>query len=469
MKKLSFIFLLLAYCVSFSQSVSEKLSAAFSQLESDPQLKHALASLYVVDAKTGAVIFDKNAEVGLAPASCQKLFTSAAAFELLGHDYRYKTEIGYDGKVENLVLKGNLHIVGSGDPTLGSWRWSQTKEENVMNEIISSLKQFHINSIAGDVLIDDSKFSIQPVPDGWIWQDIGNYYGAGCWGINWHENQYDMILQSGAKVGDDAFVSENKPSISASAFINQLKTAEKGSGDNAYIYWPPYSQFAFTEGTMPLGESNFVISGSIPDAPLYFGRVLQQAMSKNNIRVTKGFKVNTDRLLEKRLWPSAQSIFFTHYSPTLDSINYWFLQKSINLYGEALVKTIAYEKRGFGSTDKGIEILKDFWASHGIEPSAINIIDGSGLSPQNRVTTTSLVKVLQYASTRPWYNSFYAALPTINNMKMKSGSIGGAKSYAGYEASKDGATYIFAIIVNNYDGESSQVVQKMWKVLDVLK
>ena len=101
--------------------------------------------------------------------------------------------------------------------------------------------------------------------------------------------------------------------------------------------------------------------------------------------------------------------------------------------------------------------------------AAVNIIDGSGLSPLNRVTTDALVKVLQFASKRPWFNSFYSALPEINGMKMKSGSIGGARSFAGYQTDKNGQGYIYAIIVNNYDGPSSDIIHKMWKVLDILK
>jgi len=459
----------LIYHLVPAQAIEQDLEKITQQLMSDPQMKHAILGLHVIDAKTGTVVYDKNGAVGLAPASCQKLFTSIAAFELLGHDFRYKTELGYDGKIEDLTLKGNLHIVGTGDPTLGSPRWYQTREDIVLNEIMAAIKQFHITKIVGDVLIDDSKFSIQPIPDGWIWQDIGNYYGAGCWGINWQENQYDIILQTGARVGDDAGISVTKSEIPASVLLNQLKTGEKGSGDNAYIYLPPYSTFAFTEGSMPLGETNFTISGSIPNAPSYFAHVLEKNFIKNGIKFNKPFKTNVDRIAEKRNWPSIQSSIFTHYSPTLDSMNYWFLKKSINLYGEAFVKTIAYKKAGFGSTEKGIGIIKDFWGSSGIESSAINIIDGSGLSPQNRVTPEALVRALQYAGTRAWFKSFYAALPEINGMKMKSGAISGARSFAGYHTAKDGKEYIFAIIVNNYSDSPGEIVSKMWRILDTLK
>ena len=75
----------------------------------------------------------------------------------------------------------------------------------MLKHIISNLKTKGINKIEGNIILDDSKFSYQPLPGGWIWEDIGNYYGAGTWGINWNENQYDLILKPGMKEGDNVF------------------------------------------------------------------------------------------------------------------------------------------------------------------------------------------------------------------------------------------------------------------------
>lgn len=99
----------------------------------------------------------------------------------------------------------------------------------------------------------------------------------------------------------------------------------------------------------------------------------------------------------------------------------------------------------------------------------MHIIDGSGLSPQNRITTEFLVKVLQYATDKPWFNSFYNALPLYNNMILKSGTIGGVKSFAGYHTSKAGVNYTVAFIVNNFEGTAINIVKKMYTVLDELK
>ena len=134
-----------------------------------------------------------------------------------------------------------------------------------------------------------------------------------------------------------------------------------------------------------------------------------------------------------------------------------------------MVKTIAYEKTKYGSTDTGVNIIKDFWSKHGIEKTALNISDGSGLSPANRITASSLTTALLYAKKQPWFSSFYNALPVINNSKMKSGSIGGVLSYTGYVKSKTDDDYTFAFIIDNFNGDGSALREKMWKVLDILK
>src|SRR5215213_5888481 len=196
MKKLIFGFLfVLITCSCFAQDISSKLKKAFKAFELDSQLRNSISSLYVINAKTGKVVFDKNSGIGLAPASTQKIITSATAYELLGKDFRYVTYIGYDIGIEKGELLGNLYFLGAGDPTLGSFRWKETKDTLVFKKISDALKKNNVKKIRGDIWIDDLQFGINPVPDGWIWQDIGNYYGAGAWGFNWRENQYDLVLK----------------------------------------------------------------------------------------------------------------------------------------------------------------------------------------------------------------------------------------------------------------------------------
>src|ERR1700733_5226357 len=106
-----FFFFPLSYL--FAQAISRQLQSAYQEFEKDEQLKHAISSLYVIDAKTGKVVFDKNSQVGLAPASTQKIITATTAFELLGREYRYKTDLGYHGKIIGDTLKGDIVLHAS--------------------------------------------------------------------------------------------------------------------------------------------------------------------------------------------------------------------------------------------------------------------------------------------------------------------------------------------------------------------
>ena len=105
----------------------------------------------------------------------------------------------------------------------------------------------------------------------------------------------------------------------------------------------------------------------------------------------------------------------------------------------------------------------------GINENELNIFDGSGLSPLNRVTIHAQVEILKYAKTKDWFPYFYDALPEYNGMKIKSGTIRGVKGFCGYHKSKDDNDYIFSFLVNNFNGSASGLVNKMYKVLDVLK
>jgi len=453
-----------------AQTTGQKLQKAFQQFESDSQLKHAISSLYVIDAKTGEVVFDKNGQVGLVPASTQKIITSVTAFELLGKDYRYQTRFGYQGTIAGRKLKGRLLVIPSGDPTLGSWRYEQSNETNVINRVVQRIRSLKIDSV--DFLaVDDSHFEVNNIPDGWIWQDIGNYYGAGSYALNWRENQYDIALQSGNTIGDDVEIARIKPALYGPHEIKpKLKSAAKGSGDNAYIYLPVGVAPAYIKGTIPVNEKQFTISGALPNPVNEFQSRLLDTLKRSGIssRYEPAATFNTGEefapINEKNT-----TIIHTEYSPALDSIIYWFLKKSINLYGEALLKTLSYEKQGFGSTDSGVAIIRKFWKDKGMDPDELNMADGSGLSPLNRVTTHAQVAALQFAKKRDWFPSFYDALPEYNGMKMKSGTISDVKGFCGYHTSKDGREYIFSFLVNNYNGRTSGVVNKMYKVLDELK
>jgi D-alanyl-D-alanine carboxypeptidase/D-alanyl-D-alanine-endopeptidase (penicillin-binding protein 4) len=133
----------------------------------------------------------------------------------------------------------------------------------LLNKWSGLVHHLKIKKIEGDIVGVDNKFETQTTPGGWIWEDIGNYYGAGVSGLNWHENQYDLKLSPGKKEGDSVEIIGTYPEGEYHSFINELRTGPKGSGDNGYIYLPPYSYNGFVRGTIPGRKSFFRTSGSL--------------------------------------------------------------------------------------------------------------------------------------------------------------------------------------------------------------
>jgi D-alanyl-D-alanine carboxypeptidase/D-alanyl-D-alanine-endopeptidase (penicillin-binding protein 4) len=469
MKRIIFLLTMLAVVSNLSaQTITNKLAKAFAQFEKDSQLKSGIASLYVIDGVTGKVVFDKNSGIGLAPASTQKIITSAAAYELLGKEFRYETGFGYYGTLKADKLIGGIYIKPSGDPTLGSWRWKSTSEDSVLKRVTTAIEKTGIRTY-GSFVLDATGWEGETIAGGWVWDDIGNYYGAGAEVLNWRENQYDLLMKSGKSIGDPVTIVATKPSLYNYDFASNVTSAAKGTGDNSYIYFPVTSSTGVVRGTIPVEEERFTISGAMPSARAQFLATLNDSLSRRAI--TKEFMNLTVDKFSKNTTPSNISFFHTETSPPLDSISYWFLKRSINLYGEALVKTMAVKEGKTATSDNGAEIIQNFWAGKkiGVDKTELNMYDGSGLSPLNRTTTHAQVAILQYAKKQTWFAGYFNGFPEFNSMKLKSGTISRVKGFCGYHTSKTGKQYIISFIVNNYNGGSSALVQKMYKVLDILK
>lgn len=463
MRSIFFFLCLFIITNSFCQDITSRLSKAVEALQSHPTMKHASIGFYVVESKTGKAIFEKNPHIGLAPASTLKVVTSATAYEVLGKDFRYETKILLAGDKKENSWNGQLIVEGSGDPTLGSWRWNTTSIETIGEKLAKALKAKGVSKITGQLQFLPGNWDNQATPDGWTWEDIGNYFGAGARILNWHENSYKLNFRPGKNIGDATSIISTEPNIPGIQWINEIKTAKAGSGDNAVIYLPEKGTVGYLRGTIPAGVEKFTIRGSIPSVEAVIVGSLNSELKKHQV-ISELSSSETSKLNTA----GSESIG-SFYSPPLDSINYWFMKESINLYGEALLKTMAEKRKGRGETRLGVDLVKDFWKDKGIDAGALKIQDGSGLSPANRITPHALVTILQHASKQPWFNSFYHSLPVQNNIRMKSGYIGGVRSYAGFIKSKSGEEYSFAFIINNFDGSASAAREKMWQVLDILK
>lgn len=479
MKKLTVVlFLLISAASTFSQGLEMKaLQAEMDKITNSTYLKPARWTFVVREAESGKTLIDLNPDETLLPASTMKTVTSAAALGILGENYRFSTYLEHDGEIVDGVLKGNLFIRGGGDPTLGSERFNEkTNVESLLKNAVGMVKAKGITKIEGNIIGDASLFEDAMVPVNWVWNDIGNYYGAGASGLTFHENMYYLYFEPNDTVGNIAKLLRTEPEVKDIDFVNEMKTGKKGSGDQGYIYGAPYTSLRYLRGSIPQGKSEFYIKGSLPDPALYAAQCLEKAISEANISVTGQPATMRSLHLDGAAPDGKRIVLSTYKSPILKDIVYWLNKKSVNLYAEHLLKAIGQKKLDDGSTEGGAKAVAAWWKAKGVDVNGLHMSDGSGLSRYNGITGRQLCSMLQKNTSQPWFDSFYESLPiagvasdpgtlrrmckntaAAGNVRAKSGYISRVRSYAGYVDTKSGKRLCFAMVANNFTCKASQM------------
>ncbi|MFH1005747.1 MAG: D-alanyl-D-alanine carboxypeptidase/D-alanyl-D-alanine-endopeptidase [Bacteroidota bacterium] len=466
--------------ISFSQI--SKLRNQIALLQGDTDFVYASWSVCVLDVKKDSVIAEYNSTLGLVPASCQKIITTAAALSILGHKFKYETYLEYDGKLDLGTLNGNLYIKGGGDPTLDSETFKKKNDTvSLTDKWAAIIKSKGIKKIKGAVIADASVFEDEMIPCTWIWGDMGNYYGAGASGLSFKDNKFALYFKSGTKKDDSTFITKIFPEIPGMQIINYVKTG--GTSDNAFIYGAPYEELHYVRGTIPFNKTNYEVEGSISDPSLFCAQSLNNSLIKIGVVIDKEPTTIRDLQLEnKNLKLETRKRLHTQTSRSLEEIIYQTNLQSNNLFAEHLLKTIAMKKTKFGEYQTGINIVTNFWKSKGVDMKGFYMYDGCGLSRWNLVSTKQLSEILRVITLDSvLFEKFYNCLPVAgkngtlgklcrgtaaeNNIHAKSGYMTRVRSYAGYVTSKKGNLISFAIIVNNYDCSPTQVKEKLEKLM----
>jgi D-alanyl-D-alanine carboxypeptidase/D-alanyl-D-alanine-endopeptidase (penicillin-binding protein 4) len=405
---------------------------------------------------------------------------------VLGEDYQFKTELQYDGQLKpDGTLDGNLYIRGGGDPTLGAGRTTGSLAlGELMGLWVAKVKAAGIKRVNGMVVGDADVFDENVIPSGWTWSDIGNYYGSPAFGLNVNDNLYRLSFRPGARAGEPAKVLRTDPAMHGMEFTNEVTTGAPGSGDNAYIYGVPYTDMRIVQGTVPAGVKEFTIKGAMTDPPLTCAELFHDRLQAGGVPIDK--LPTTTRLLRQRkaLSTAGRTAFYTHLSPALKEIVYQTNLQSMNLYAEAMLKMMGVEAFKDGTTVSGTMAVENFWRGKGVDLGGFFMRDGSGLSRSNALTAATLTTMLQYAANQPFFTSYYASFPVAGvsgtmsnvgrgtaaegNVRAKTGTIERVTSYSGYFRTRSGELMTFAIIANDYNGESKAIRRKIEKIMGMM-
>lgn len=462
------------------------LKNAFEAFRSDPAVRNANWSIIVADATSGTEILSFNADKPIVPASTQKLVTTATALRLLGHDHSYHTAIEYTGRISNDgTLTGDLYIRGSGDPSLGSARLNDSlKIENVFSKWHQYILDAGISRIDGNIISDESIFDPEMIPRHWLWEDIGNYFGAGASGLTVNENEYTVYFNAGNSLGSPATVVSSSPRIPGMKFINEVTTAQTGTGDQVYIFGIPYGSERRLTGTIPLNARNFSVRGSMHDPPSYLSAGFLDFLKDNGIVVTGTSSTYRTAPADGIITAESGQPLGIWESPPLFDIIYHTNHSSVNSYAENLLKTIGHTKSGTGSFESGLASVSAFWGEMGANTDLSGLRDGSGLSPVNRISASSLNEILLMSFDHPSFGVLLNSLPLAGYsgslagqlhgsasegiLRAKSGFLSNVRAYAGYTIMSNGNMASFVFIVNDYQGGAAAMGQKMLRLLDAV-
>ncbi|MGH1336810.1 MAG: D-alanyl-D-alanine carboxypeptidase/D-alanyl-D-alanine endopeptidase [Aureispira sp.] len=454
------------------------LELALQTLEQDPALKHASISFCAIDVNSNTIYAQRNANTSLAPASSMKVITTGAALATLGPDYTFKTHLEYSGSISNGTLRGNLYLRGMGDPSLGSPIMEGVLDRaTFMKKLVTAVQKAGIQRIEGTVIGDGSYFEDQIVVPTWQWGDVGNHYGAGVSGLNYHDNLYYIYFGRTNTFGDIPKVDHTDPVIPGLALDNRVTQAGSRTGDNAYVFSAPFGQQAIIRGTIPKGSGLFDIKGATPDPSLLCAHDLRNALINQGISVAK--IATTQRQFKRQ---ERRQNILTHSSPQLHVICKHTNEASRNMYCEAMLKAMGAKVKGTGTTDNGIAVVMDLWRGRGLELSGFFMKDGCGLSARNGVTAKTFAAImrkmyLDKASFGDFYNQLAIAGRTgtlrnvgrnslaENNVRAKSGSMNRIRSYTGYVTTKSGKLLSFSILVNNYSCTGYRMRKKLETLL----
>jgi D-alanyl-D-alanine carboxypeptidase/D-alanyl-D-alanine-endopeptidase (penicillin-binding protein 4) len=467
-----------------------KAEEAVMAFTSDPVFSQAVLSICVTSGN-GETLASHNAHKMVVPASNMKLITTGAAIHALGKDYRYESCLGYKGKIQDGVLNGDLYILGSGDPTLGSRDSIATPLEMTFLHWKNMLEKSGIRKINGHIIGDGRAFEGMPEEESWLWNDIGTYYGTGVSALNFYENMQSFSVTAGAAPGEPVSIAPQYPIVPWMEFRYNCRTGEKGTGDKLYMYTSDLAPVAEIRGTFAVdrGKKRVDCSNKFPELTCakYFADWLQN----NGIPCTKGAadtKLKTDWMTSEIR--DSMVVIGSSPSPALKRIIHTTNHASNNLYADALFRTIGKTSIGKADYASSAEALKSILKSMGLDTSkGLYVKDGSGLSRQNLVSADFFCRFLEAMMHSPAFEEYVESLPSPggngtlqynmknhpvelrSRLKVKSGSMNGIRCYSGYIIPREGTkneTIIFSILTSNCTSPTWKVRPMLDKLMAAL-
>jgi len=454
--------LLLAPIAAGAADLPARLDAALAA----PALRGARVAALVVDAG-GRPVYERTPDRALIPASNMKVLTALAALHVFGPTHHFATELFSEAPPTADGAVGTLWLRGSGDPSLTSedyWR------------LAADLRRLGVTRVEGDLVLDDSAFDGQRWHPSWGRPGSRAYHApVGALTVNY--GAFAVSVAPGASPGDPLHAVVDPPlaylplTLRGSTGAPRARTTlvvdrRAGAGEEQVV----------VSGVLPAGAGSRTHQRSVLDPARYAGAALRSQLAGLGIEVAGDTRVG--------YVPESAVSLLAFDGPPLSEVVRLFMKYSNNQIGEALLKTLGARATGRpGSWPAGAAALREELAALGLPLDGLVVVDGSGLSYENRVTPRLLVAALRTASQAFAYGpEFTASLPIAaadgtlaeraagapSRVRAKTGLLTRVTGLSGYALRPDGERVVFSVLVNGFRASAESAMDALDRFAEAL-
>jgi D-alanyl-D-alanine carboxypeptidase/D-alanyl-D-alanine-endopeptidase (penicillin-binding protein 4) len=447
----------------------DELASTLDAIFNDERFARATWGVRIESLTDGRVIYTRNSNKLVVPASNMKLLTMAATAKRLGWDFQFETRLEAVGEVVDGTLHGDLVVVGGGDPSIDSVAFGPAP---VFVAWADALHAAGIHRVTGRLVGDDNLFGDDGIGPGWAWDYLNDGYAAPSSALSYNENIAIIRIWPGATVGAAARV-EVTPSGHGLTVSHTIVTGAAGSDLSVGQDRGLNSDDVRLSGSIPIDRATpLTRTASVHNPTAFFVGGLKAALIDRGVFV-RGDAVDIDDV-ELPADATDRRVIATRRSQPLSSLAAYFLKSSQNFYGEMFLKTLGARLGRSGTTQAGRTVARQALTEFGIPEDAYVMYDGSGLSRYNYVSPDAIVTLLKAV----WHDEalrgpFMAALPVggqdgtlgsrmrntplAGRVQAKTGTISNVRSLSGFVDAPSGERFVFSIIANHFTAGSAAV------------
>jgi D-alanyl-D-alanine carboxypeptidase/D-alanyl-D-alanine-endopeptidase (penicillin-binding protein 4) len=459
---------LLAFLPAIATAAARpRLTPGVDAIVDAPRFAHAWWGIEIRSLKTGRVLYARNAQRAMKPASSLKIVTAAAALDAFGPEATLTTTVETAGRLDAMGrILGDLYLVGAGDPNL-SGRFHEGRTTAAFEALAEQLRAAGVRRVEGRVVGWEGLFPGDRRGEDWTWGDLVWRYGAEVSALAFNDNAATLTVAPGEREGDPVVV-DRHPVTRYYSVVSHAVTGARGSPGTLTLERDFGGNVIRLSGAVPLGQPPQDLTVAIEDPARYAVTVFADVLAAKGILATGPVETSSAPL------PGTRRILARWASRPMAEMVAVVDKESQNLHTEMLARLVGLRVRGAGTMEAAREALDEFRRRLGGAGPGWILNDASGLSRSDLVTPHDMVTLLVGMDRHRHAAAFRASLPvagvdgTLENrmkgtaaeqrVKAKTGSIRTVNALAGYVDGVSGERLAFYVAVNHHTLPGSEVV-----------